>query len=141
MLGLACGKNQSYEIWKMSKETQQTSLAFPDQSKSLKIIEQYQSLDDSAINFLYCGFVHVGLPHKRLKNEEAWKITKDRAFMVVTPGQKPGLDGKPVPVGVPFGAKARLIMIYLQTEALKTNNREIELGKSLRAWLTKMAFQ
>ena len=29
-------------------------------------------------------------------------------------------------------------MLYLQTEALRTNSREIELGKSLRAWLTRL---
>ena len=29
-------------------------------------------------------------------------------------------------------------MLYLQTEALRTQSREIELGRSLRAWLKKM---
>ena len=32
----------------------------------------------------------------------------------------------------------RLIMLYLQTEALRTRSRDIELGKSLRDWLSKM---
>ena len=29
-------------------------------------------------------------------------------------------------------------MLYLQTEALRTNSREIELGKSLRNWLSRL---
>ena len=29
-------------------------------------------------------------------------------------------------------------MLYLQSEALRTGSREIELGKSLRAWLTRL---
>ncbi len=41
-------------------------------------------------------------------------------------------------VGVPYGSRARLIMLYLQTEALRTGSREVELGKSLRDWLSRM---
>ena len=41
-------------------------------------------------------------------------------------------------VGVPYGSRARLILFYLQTEALRTGKREIELGRSLRVWLHRM---
>ena len=43
-----------------------------------------------------------------------------------------------ISVGVPYGSRARLIMLYLQSEALKTINRSVELGKSLLNWLGKM---
>ncbi|MFC7611316.1 replication protein RepA [Teichococcus aestuarii] len=42
------------------------------------------------------------------------------------------------PVGVPFGAYARLIMLYLQTQALRTGSREVELGGSWRAWMHRI---
>jgi Plasmid encoded RepA protein len=41
-------------------------------------------------------------------------------------------------VGVPFGSHARLILLYLQTEALRTGSREVELGGSMRAWLFRV---
>jgi hypothetical protein len=41
-------------------------------------------------------------------------------------------------VGVPFGSHARLILLYLQTEALRTGSREVELGGSMRAWLARV---
>jgi replication initiator protein len=41
-------------------------------------------------------------------------------------------------VGVPYGSVARLILLFLQTEALKKNTREVELGGSLRQWLSKI---
>jgi hypothetical protein len=44
----------------------------------------------------------------------------------------------PVHVGVPFGAIARLILIYLQSEALRTGSRDIALGGSLRAFLGRL---
>ena len=40
--------------------------------------------------------------------------------------------------GVPFGVKARLILLYLMTEAVKTRSRHIELGRSMRSWLASM---
>ena len=42
-------------------------------------------------------------------------------------------------IGVPYGSVARLILLYLQTEAVRTNNPEIELGRSMRNWMTKMS--
>ena len=36
--------------------------------------------------------------------------------------------------GVPYGSKARLILLFLQTEAVKSASRQIELGQSMRAW-------
>lgn len=41
-------------------------------------------------------------------------------------------------MGVPFGSRARLIMLYLQGEALRTKSRDIELGRSLNAWLVRL---
>jgi hypothetical protein len=41
-------------------------------------------------------------------------------------------------IGVPYGSVARLILLFLQTEALRTNSREVELGGSLRQWLSKI---
>ena len=41
-------------------------------------------------------------------------------------------------VGVPYGSIARMILLYLQSEAVKTRSREVELGKSMNAWLRTM---
>jgi Plasmid encoded RepA protein len=49
-----------------------------------------------------------------------------------------GPAGRPIPVGIPYGSRAKLILIYLQTEAIRTQSRELELGRSLRAWLTRL---
>ena len=40
--------------------------------------------------------------------------------------------------GVPYGARARMILLYLQTQAIRTGNREVELGRSMRDWLGRM---
>ena len=43
--------------------------------------------------------------------------------------------------GVPFGPRARVILLDLQSEAIKTNSREIELGSSMRQWLDRMGIE
>src|SRR6201990_2408289 len=98
----------------------------------------YLSDEDRAIGFLYSGFCQAALPHRRLADAEGWQVTSGAVTLIVEPGMRPGRAGAPEPVGVPYGSRARLILIYLQSEAIRTQSREIELGHSLRAWLTRL---
>lgn len=98
----------------------------------------YMADEDSGIGFLYSGWCQAALPHRRLPDDEGWQIDGERATLVVAPGMRPSTSGKPVMVGVPYGSRARLIMIYLQSEALRTGSRDVELGRSLRGWLTRL---
>ena len=57
--------------------------------------------------------------------------------MLVMPGYLPdGHDGQVRYVGVPYGPKARLILIHLQTEGLKS--RTVSLGSSLSAFMRSL---
>ena len=94
--------------------------------------------EDNAVGFLYSGWCQAALPHRRLPDAEGWQIQSERVTLVVEPGMRPTATGKPAPVGVPYGSRARLILIYLQSEAIRTKSREIELGGSLRAWLYRL---
>jgi hypothetical protein len=100
----------------------------------------YMSDEDPSIGYLFSGWTQAALPHKRLVDDEVWEIRTPRVTLLVEPGRRPNpVEGlPPISVGVPYGSRARLIMLYLQTEALKTGSREIELGKSLRAWFSRM---
>ena len=99
---------------------------------------QYLGDEENGIGFLYSGWCQAALPHRKLPNEAGWQIESERMALVVEPGMRPTASGKPEPVGVPYGSRARLIMIYLQSEAVRTQSREIVLGRSLRDWLSKM---
>ncbi len=98
----------------------------------------YLADDDNAIGFLYSGWCQAALPHRRLADDQPWIIEVERMKLMVEPGRRHGDGGDISFVGVPFGSHARLIMIYLQTEALRTGSREVELGGSLRAWLGRI---
>lgn len=98
----------------------------------------YLASEDSEIGFLYSGWAQAALPHKRLNDDELWQVKNDRVTLVVQPGVRVVEDGPPMHVGVPYGSRARLILLYLQSEALRTGSREIDLGRSLHAWLRRL---
>jgi hypothetical protein len=98
----------------------------------------YMSDEEAGIGFLYSGWCQAALPHRRLPPDQGWQIDSDRLRLIVEPGMRGGAHGKPEPVGVPFGSRARLILLRLQSEALRTGSRDVELGKSLRDWLSRM---
>jgi hypothetical protein len=99
----------------------------------------YMGDENSALNFVYSGWAQCALPHKRLADDLPWELTVERIRLVVEPGRRPrGGDGPLEFLGVPYGSHARLILLYLQTEALRTGSREVELGRSLRDWLGRI---
>ena len=49
-----------------------------------------------------------------------------------------GRAGTLEPVGVPYGSRARPTLIYLQSEAIRTQLGDITLGRSLRGWLGRL---
>jgi hypothetical protein len=98
----------------------------------------YMADEEAGIGYLFSGWCQAGLPHKRLADSEGWQIETEVVVLVVEPGMRPGSAGKPESVGVPYGSRARLIMLYLQSEALRTGRRDVALGRSLRMWLARM---
>lgn len=98
----------------------------------------YLADEDGSIGFLYSGWCQAALPHRRLPDAQSWQVKGERVTLIVEPGSRPGPEDMPVPVGVPYGSRARLILLYLQSEALRTGSREVELGRSLRVWLGRL---
>ena len=99
----------------------------------------YMSDEDGSLGFAFSGWAQCALPHRRLAPDARWEIAGERVRLVVEPGLHPSSHGGPMEhIGVPYGSIARLILLFLQTEALRTNSREVELGGSLRQWLSKI---
>ncbi|MBE7159268.1 MAG: plasmid replication protein [Rhodospirillales bacterium] len=96
--------------------------------------------DAEDLGFLHSGLCQTCLPHSRpASNHAIWRRTSGRFTLSITPGSvtrlgaPPGDDGW---VGVPYGAKARLILFHLQTEGMKS--RTVNLGPSLSAFLRSL---
>ncbi len=95
--------------------------------------------EDDSWGVTYSGFCQSSLPHKRLPDEKEWVRQNERLTLMIEPGKllKPGTNEGQF-VGVPFGSRARLILLYLQSQAVRTQSREVELGRSMRQWLKRM---
>ena len=99
----------------------------------------WASDEDIGTGYMYSGWCQTALPHRRPADDAAiWKLETDSMMLLVEPGVRVVPGGDPVHVGVPFGAIARLILIYLQSEALRTGSRDVELGGSLRGFLGRL---
>jgi hypothetical protein len=101
----------------------------------------YMADEDNALSFAYAGWAQCALPHRRIPIDQPWEVVSGNMRLLVEPGRRPtGKDGEGpmVLAGVPFGAYPRLILIYLQTQALRTNSREVELGNSWRDWMGRI---
>jgi hypothetical protein len=116
----------------------QSALDFGLNRSEVEAAVAYMADEEGGVGFLYSGWCQTALPHRRLPDGDGWQIQSERTTLIVEPGMRPGPAGKPVSVGVPYGSRARLILIYLQSEAIRTRSREVELGKSLRAWLDRL---
>ena len=93
----------------------------------------------NGVGITYSGFCQAALPHKRLAPDEPWVRRNEQVTLMVEPGRllRPGAL-EPDLLGVPYGSRARLILLYLQTRALRSGCREVELGRSMREWLQRM---
>lgn len=99
---------------------------------------QFMAVEDSEVSFLYSGWAQSGLPHKRLADDQPWHIRTDHMSLIVQPGMRSMQSGEIVHVGVPFGSRARLVLLYLQSESLRLNSKTVPLGRTMHAWLGRL---
>ena len=109
-------------------------------SRRLQVDIAAEVLADEAqrMGITYSGFCLTGFPHKRLPDEMPWEKSGHNVTLLVEPGRLKVGPGPSVLFGVPYGARARIIMIYLQTQAVRTGGRQVQLGRSMRDWMTRM---
>jgi hypothetical protein len=93
--------------------------------------------ESQALGITYSGFCLTALPHKRLADDQIWQRGTRTISLLVEPVRVHG-RGESRYLGVPYGSRARLILLYLQTEAIRRGTRDVELGRSMRDWLQRM---
>lgn len=97
----------------------------------------YLADEDTGLGFAYSGWAQVSLPVRRPADDSIWSIASDRVKLLIEPGRRPCGEDYEL-VGVPWGCHARLILLWLQSEALRTDSRRVEMGGSMREWLGRL---
>jgi Plasmid encoded RepA protein len=98
--------------------------------------------DDSAaaLAFQHSVFCQIGLPYKNPGDDvRLWKRTQGAAKLEVQAGRvlSPAIDDF-VDIGLPWGAKPRLILAHLNAEALRQGSPLVEVESSLSAFVKRI---
>src|SRR6185312_1406886 len=105
----------------------------PQKQRPLVDIAAEVMMDDrQAIGISYTGFCLTSLPHKKLPDDQPWQKHGHRVMLLVEPGRLKSAKGDLKLYGVPYGARARMILLYLQTQAIRTGSPQVALGRSMR---------
>ena len=112
------------------------------QQRLIRSAVEIEADDPDAILFQHTVFCQTGLPYRNPGDVvRIWMRKQGAARLEVEAGRafSPGAD-EFVDVGLPFGPKPRLILVYLNAEALRTSSPEIEVEDSLTAFVKRLGF-
>ena len=102
-----------------------------------RIIKARQELLEYRFNDLPTIYNHsllaqLGLPHRNPGNDvRTWERTSGRMALRLEAGSAITAEGGWRPIGMPYGAKARLVLLALTSAAVKTNSNTVELPETL----------
>jgi hypothetical protein len=96
--------------------------------------------DSEQIAFQHSVFCQTGLPYRNPGDDvHEWSREQGNASLLIEAGKAKNPDtGKWVQLGLPFGPKPRLILAYLNGEALRHGSPEIEVDGSLTAFVSRI---
>lgn len=100
-------------------------------SRELKFLRAAAELwdqEEQEIGFLARLFTQTSLPYQEPKTKDRWERRNGDLVLSVTPG----------PSGYPYGTVPRLLLHWLSTEALRTQSRELTLGRSLSDFMRQL---
>ena len=100
---------------------------------------QIEAQDPESLLFQHTVFCQTGLPYRDPGQLRLWRRSQGATHLEVEAGRAfhPG-KADFVDVGLPFGPKPRLILAYLNAEALKTGSPVIEVEDSLTAFVARI---
>ncbi|WP_396179959.1 replication protein RepA [Flavobacterium sp.] len=91
-------------------------------------IEAESAQDAGALGFMARAMVQATLPHRKVEGNEFERRNGAFTLNMVAPSK----------IGLPYGSIPRLLLAWVTTEAVKTKNRELELGDSMSAFMAEL---
>lgn len=96
-------------------------------SKSLAI-EARDAKEAGALGFMARSLVQATMPHSKV-NESVFKRNNGLFSLTILADPE---------IGIPYGSMPRLLIAWITTEALRTKQREILLGRNLSKFMAKL---
>ena len=119
-------------------------LRLPKQQTIIKdrLIETAGLLGDPAdeITYQHSILCQTGLPYRDPGAEvREWQREQGNASLMIEAGKaRDSETGQWVKLGLPWGPKARLVLLHLNSEAIRTQSADIDVGDSLTAFVKRL---
>lgn len=114
-------------------------LATPTQTRLIEAGAQIVATPPDRADFLHTVMCQVGLPRRRT---EARTFERHSGHMSILLEAGKLFDGRDfVDRPLPYGTVPRLVMVHVSTEAVRTRQRRVEIGDSMRQFLTTLGMQ
>ena len=94
--------------------------------------------EPEGLNYLARLWCQTSLPYRDPGDVPAWGRRNGDLSLVVQPGVGMSLDGEPRSIGFPYGTVPRLLLTWLSTEAVRTQEPTLLLGDSLSAFMRNL---
>lgn len=108
----------------------------PTQQRLLLASEAIALSPPDQADFLHSVMCQVGLPRKRT---EAKTFERQSGFVNILLEAGKLFNGRAwVDQPLPYGTTPRLVMVHVSTEAIRTQSRAVEIGHSMRQFLTML---
>lgn len=107
-----------------------------------RLIETAGLLTDAPeeITYQHSILCQTGLPYRRPEpGVREWQREQGNASLMIEAGQAKDMEtGQWVKLDLPWGPKARLILMHLNSEAIRTQSPEIDVGDSLTSFVKRI---
>jgi replication initiator protein len=111
----------------------------PRQLELLKAAAELWDQDEpEGLNYLARLWCQTSLPYRDPGNVPAWGRRNGDLSLMVQPGVGMTADGQPHSIGFPYGTVPRLLLTWLSTEAVRTQEPTLLLGESLSAFMRNL---
>lgn len=91
-------------------------------------IEQEDAMNAGTLGYMARSLVQATIPHSQVSGSE-YKRKNGKFRLTILADSE---------VGIPYGSLPRLLMAWITTEAVKTKERQVILGKSLSSFMEKL---
>jgi len=91
-------------------------------------IEVEEAKEAGALGFMARAMVQASMPHRRVPGNEFSRTNGAFTMTMLAPSK----------VGLPYGSIPRLVTGFLTTEAVRTGEREVVLGRSLSKFMSEL---
>lgn len=100
-------------------------------------IQETPASEAEALAFYARLLVQAALPHSNPGSVPAWTRTNGNFTLSVQPGITVA-NGEAKSIGLPYGSIPRLLMAWITTEAVRTQDRTLVLGNSLSGFMREV---